>query len=77
MSGWVVIIILAIAVAAGFVGWWLTPKGDQQTLIRTSILLTIACCYLMWAITYMAQMNPLIAPRRSDLRFDTAERRSL
>ena len=29
-------------------------------LLRTSVVLTLACCYLMWAITYLAQLHPLI-----------------
>ncbi len=28
-------------------------------LIRTSILLTLACCYLMWTVTYLSQVHPL------------------
>lgn len=31
-----------------------------NSLIRTSLLLTFACCYIMWAITYMAQLHPLV-----------------
>jgi V-type H+-transporting ATPase subunit e len=32
----------------------------SRSLLRTSVLLTLACCYLMWAITYLAQLHPLI-----------------
>lgn len=38
------------------------------SLWRSSLILTFACCYLMWAITFLAQLHPLIEPRRSDLR---------
>ncbi|ELU37029.1 ATP synthase subunit H domain-containing protein [Rhizoctonia solani AG-1 IA] len=55
MSGWSVIFVGLVCIALGVIGWFVTPKGETQT-----ILLTLTCCYLMWAITYMAQMNPLI-----------------
>ncbi|EIW70746.1 V-type proton ATPase subunit E [Tremella mesenterica] len=61
--GFVVAIIAAAA-------WFLTPKGKDQVLIRSSVALALTCCYLMWAITYLAQLHPLIAPRRADLRFE-------
>ncbi|KAI0635801.1 ATPase, V0 complex, subunit E1/e2 [Trametes polyzona] len=57
--------ILILAVLAGGIGWFSTPKGPNQTLVRTSILLTLACCYLMWMVTFLAQVHPLERPRRS------------
>src|ERR1700761_4947875 len=33
--------------------------NDTRSLIRTSLLLTLTCCYLMWAIAYLAQLHPL------------------
>ncbi|CAY70081.1 Vacuolar H+ ATPase subunit e of the V-ATPase V0 subcomplex [Komagataella phaffii GS115] len=40
---------------------------------RSTVLLTLAMCWLMWAFTYLAQLHPLVAPRRSDLRPEYAE----
>ncbi|OHW96744.1 ATP synthase subunit h [Colletotrichum incanum] len=40
--------------------------GDS--IWRSSLLLALACCYLMWAITFLAQLHPLIEPKRSNLR---------
>lgn len=41
-----------------------SPTCSESTLtpslIRTSVLLTFACLYIMWSVTYLAQMNPLI-----------------
>ncbi|KIJ66944.1 hypothetical protein HYDPIDRAFT_85787 [Hydnomerulius pinastri MD-312] len=60
-----VIFVLAIILGLMACGFLFVPKGPQQTTIRTAIMLTLACCYLMWMITYMAQLHPLIAPYRS------------
>ncbi|KAH8916694.1 hypothetical protein BT69DRAFT_1285560 [Atractiella rhizophila] len=63
-----------IVLLAGVASWYLTPakafrfNPDNVLVIRTSILLTLVSCYLMWAIVYLAQMNPLVAPIRSNLR---------
>ncbi|KAL7273625.1 H(+)-transporting V0 sector ATPase subunit e [Rhizina undulata] len=53
----------------------LTP--DFFSVWRSSLILTFAACYIMWAITLIAQLNPLIAPRRSDLRPEYAGPESL
>ncbi|WWD17068.1 V-type proton ATPase subunit E [Kwoniella shandongensis] len=63
-----VVLVGMIIAAIGAVSWFVLPKGKNQTLLRSSILLTLTSCYLMWAITYLAQLHPLISPRRSDLR---------
>lgn len=40
----------------------------NNRLWRSSLILAFVCCYLMWAITFLAQLHPLIEPKRSDLR---------
>ncbi|WFD45887.1 H(+)-transporting V0 sector ATPase subunit e [Malassezia furfur] len=69
MSGWTTIWVLIVAVIIGAVTWTSTPKGPNQVLIRSSVVLTLSCCYLMWFCVYMAQLHPLIQPKRSDVRF--------
>ncbi|CED83306.1 vacuolar atp synthase subunit [Phaffia rhodozyma] len=68
MSGYLVVVIALIAAALGSGSWFVIPKGPNQTLIRTSILLALTSCYLMWGITYLSQLHPLLSPRRADLR---------
>jgi len=60
-----VLILFFLTGGAMFGSWVFIPKGPQQVLIRTSLLLTFTCCYLMWAITYMAQLHPLVVPLRN------------
>ncbi|PKI84872.1 Vma9p [Malassezia vespertilionis] len=48
MSGWTTIWVLVLVVLAGTGGWVTAPKGPNQVLIRTCVLLTLACCYIMW-----------------------------
>ncbi|KII85180.1 hypothetical protein PLICRDRAFT_334843 [Plicaturopsis crispa FD-325 SS-3] len=60
-----VLFLLVIAVGLMACAWLFVPKGPHQIVIRTSIMLTLAACYLMWMITYLAQVHPLEAPRKS------------
>ncbi|EAZ63386.1 ATP synthase subunit H family protein (Va0H) (ATP6H) (Atp6v0e), partial [Scheffersomyces stipitis CBS 6054] len=62
-----VIIVLIFVVALATLAWVFAPK-ENRTVFRSSVILALAMCYLMWAITYLAQLHPLEAPRRSDLR---------
>ncbi|KAF8206163.1 ATPase, V0 complex, subunit E1/e2 [Mycena galopus ATCC 62051] len=60
-----VFFILAIVVALMTCGAVFTPKGPNQVVIRTAVMLTLASCYLLWMVTYLAQLHPLLAPVRS------------
>ncbi|EAU85618.1 hypothetical protein CC1G_06331 [Coprinopsis cinerea okayama7 len=63
MSGlFPVFLMLAVTLGLMAASFVFTRKGPNQVLIRTSLMLTFAVCYLTWAITYMAQLNPIIAP---------------
>ncbi|CAK5279592.1 unnamed protein product [Mycena citricolor] len=57
--------IFAIVVALMTSAALFTPKGPQQVVVRTAIMLTLACCFLLWMVTYLAQLHPLIQPQRS------------
>ncbi|ORX82634.1 hypothetical protein BCR32DRAFT_194015, partial [Anaeromyces robustus] len=56
--------VFAVVFVLSILALLFTPKGPNQAVIRTSIVLTLCCCYLMWAVTYMCQLNPLISPER-------------
>ncbi|KAF7548309.1 hypothetical protein G7Z17_g7136 [Cylindrodendrum hubeiense] len=67
-QGYAIFIGLVVIAALCAASWFFSPKGENQVLWRSSLILAIVSCYLMWALTFLAQLNPLIAPRRSDLR---------
>ncbi|KAJ7227408.1 ATPase, V0 complex, subunit E1/e2 [Mycena pura] len=60
-------IFFILAIVAGLMtcAALFTPKGPNQVVIRTAVMLTLAACYLLWMVTYLAQLHPLIVPTRS------------
>ncbi|KAI0078765.1 hypothetical protein K474DRAFT_1593363 [Panus rudis PR-1116 ss-1] len=58
-SSFPVVLVLVIVLGLMAATWTFTRKGPNQTLIRTSVMLALACCYLMWMVTYLAQVHPL------------------
>ncbi|GJE94780.1 ATP synthase subunit H domain-containing protein [Phanerochaete sordida] len=59
------VIVFGLVLALMACAWLFTRKGPNQTLIRTSLMLALMCCYLMWMVTYLAQVHPLERPRRA------------
>lgn len=55
------------------VGFWQVAPKEDRTVWRSTVILTLSMMFLMWAITYLAQLHPLVVPRRSDLRPEFAE----
>ncbi|RKP06236.1 ATP synthase subunit H-domain-containing protein [Thamnocephalis sphaerospora] len=68
MSGSYIVIGAVLTAGLCAAGYLFSPRGQNQVVYRTTIIMTLICLYLMWAITYLAQLHPLIAPRRSDLK---------
>ncbi|KAF2188719.1 hypothetical protein K469DRAFT_565303, partial [Zopfia rhizophila CBS 207.26] len=62
--------IIGLVIIAIFCGaaWFAAPKGENQTVWRSTLILSAVSCYLMWAITFLAQWHPLISPIRYDIR---------
>ncbi|KAF2423485.1 hypothetical protein EJ08DRAFT_447959 [Tothia fuscella] len=67
-NGWSLIIGLIVVVIFCGVSWFASPKGENQTVWRSSLILSAWAMFLMWAITFMAQWHPLISPIHNSLR---------
>ncbi|KAI8814389.1 ATPase, V0 complex, subunit E1/e2 [Cladochytrium replicatum] len=63
-EGLVISIVFIAFVAAGIAGYIFSPKGQDQVVWRTVIIMTLVCTWTMWAVTYLAQANPLIRPEK-------------
>ncbi|KAF2113445.1 ATPase, V0 complex, subunit E1/e2, partial [Lophiotrema nucula] len=59
------LIVVAIFCAGA---WFASPKGETQTIWRSTLVLSAVAMYLMWVITFLAQLHPLIQPIRYDIR---------
>ncbi|KAF6240997.1 hypothetical protein HO173_000790 [Letharia columbiana] len=67
-NGASIIIGLVFVVVASLLAYFFSPKGENQTVWRSSLILSFASCYIMWAITFLAQWHPLINPENAELR---------
>ncbi|CCW68740.1 unnamed protein product [Phytomonas sp. Hart1] len=55
-----------IYILLGLIGVFVAPiwSRTQTELIRVLWILATFCCWMSWALIYMAQMNPLQLPVR-------------
>ncbi|RPB22989.1 putative vacuolar ATP synthase subunit E [Terfezia boudieri ATCC MYA-4762] len=67
-NSYTIFVGLILVAALCLVAYILAPKGENQTVWRSSIILALSAMYIMWALTILAQLHPLVAPRRNDLR---------
>ncbi|KAL1590393.1 hypothetical protein WHR41_00834 [Cladosporium halotolerans] len=67
-NGWSLLVSVIFIAAFCAVAWFASPKGENQTVWRSTLILSAWSCWLMWAITFLAQWHPLIQPQRGDLR---------
>lgn len=56
------LVYFAVGVGLNIFSFAIPACRSDQSLTNLLIWLTICCCWLMWVITYMMQVNPLIAP---------------
>ncbi|CAI4058390.1 hypothetical protein SUVZ_03G0570 [Saccharomyces uvarum] len=73
MSSFYTVVGVFIVVSTMSVLFWIMAPKNNQTVWRSTVILTLAMMFLMWAITFLSQLHPLVAPRRSDLRPEFAE----
>ncbi|EON66155.1 hypothetical protein W97_05398 [Coniosporium apollinis CBS 100218] len=67
-NGWSLLVGLIFILVFCAVAWFASPKGENQTIWRSTLILSAWSCYIMWAVTFLAQWHPLIRPERGDLR---------
>ncbi|QLQ82526.1 hypothetical protein HG537_0H02880 [Torulaspora globosa] len=68
-----VVVATFLAVSLVSIAFWVFAPKTNQTVWRSTVILSLSMMFLMWAITYLAQLHPLVMPRRSDLRPEFAE----
>ncbi|XP_078442526.1 ATPase, V0 complex, subunit E isoform X2 [Wolffia australiana] len=57
------IIFILIGVVASLSTLICCNRGPSTNLFHLTLVITAtACCWMMWAIVYLAQLNPLIVP---------------
>ena len=37
-------------------------KRNDRSLVRMMVILSTVCMWLMWLVTYVSQLNPLVPP---------------
>ncbi|KAG6387463.1 hypothetical protein SASPL_152653 [Salvia splendens] len=57
------LIFIVVGIIASLCARICFNRGPSANLLQlTLVITTTVCCWMMWAIVYLAQMNPLIVP---------------
>ncbi|XP_039134074.1 V-type proton ATPase subunit e1-like [Dioscorea cayenensis subsp. rotundata] len=63
----ITLIFLLTGVLASILVRLCFSRGPSTNLLHLTLVITATiCCWLMWAIVYLAQMKPLIVPILSE-----------
>ncbi|XP_077226174.1 V-type proton ATPase subunit e1-like [Tasmannia lanceolata] len=64
MGFWVTTLIFILAgIVASLSSRLCFNRGPSINLLHLTLVMTATvCCWMMWAIVYLAQLNPLIVP---------------
>ncbi|MCL7025019.1 hypothetical protein MKW94_005270 [Papaver nudicaule] len=61
------LIFIAVGVIFSLFARICCNRGPSTNLFHLTLIITATvCCWMMWAIVYLAQLNPLIVPILSE-----------
>ncbi|GMH33920.1 hypothetical protein BSKO_01754 [Bryopsis sp. KO-2023] len=70
---WTTLIFFAAGVIGTIVGHISSPR-ELKSLTTLLVITGVTCCWMLWAIFYLGQMNPLVLPElKAEGEAETAE----
>jgi uncharacterized protein with PQ loop repeat len=57
------VVVTTFLLLVTLTGYYFTPKGKDQQIVRVMIVMTSFCVWLLWALAYLMQCNPILGPQ--------------